>query len=66
MHVDPDRPAVLNHTDQGTVTDRDGRIHSVFEQDRRVLLLSVPKSFNLNTDVAARELADVVEAAMQS
>jgi hypothetical protein len=66
MHVDPDRPAVLDHTDQGMISDRDGRTHSVFEQNRRVLMLSVPKEIDLRTaSAAAQDLVDVIAAAME-
>jgi hypothetical protein len=65
MEFEFDKPTVLNASDEATFTDRDGVPHSVFQQNRRALILTVPLHRDVRDPSFAEDLAEVVIEAME-
>lgn len=65
---DPNAVYVLRAVDDGSWVDRDGVIHDLAAQDRVMLIVSVPKTVDLNTlgePGAAEQLIDAVASALE-
>lgn len=65
MEALPGQPLVLYRSDEASAVDDDGAVHSAFQQNRRFMMLSVPKSFNFEDEQRRMDLVGVVVEAMQ-
>lgn len=63
---DPDAPWILKVDEHDIWIDEDGVTHNPFVQNRRVVVLSLPRGIDLNAPTtAARDLLETVQYAME-
>lgn len=68
-YTDPTKPWLVSYTDTGMLPDMWGGMHTPFQGDRRIVVLSLPHTIDLSADAppssVEADLIDVVADAME-